>query len=167
MRNLYILFVKSYEVYIDPHYETLKYYINESNDRRYWNQLIWCLIHPSEKWTAHHETWNRRRQSGRSQTLANTDPPPTPPPIKGKEPPPPSPPPLPSNRATIPHQESTDNNTNQDYIAENSERIIYDLLKVLGLGFGASKTEDKVQCWSMYRIYNPKKHKREHNGMTK
>ena len=38
---------------------------------------------------------------------------------------------------------------------------MYDSLKVLGLGFGASETEVKVQFISMSRIYHPDKQKIE------
>ena len=37
-------------------------------------------------------------------------------------------------------------------------RVLYNLLKVFGLGFGASETELQVQFWAISRIYYPEKY---------
>ena len=42
---------------------------------------------------------------------------------------------------------------------------MYDLLRLLGLGFGASETEFNVQFWSMSIIYHPEQHKTKKSGM--
>ena len=145
MSNLCILFKKLHGVHIDPRNGTLKDCINKASDYRYWNQLIRCLIQPIEKLPARPETWNRKIQSSRNQTWENNAPPPTPPPRRRKEPPTPSPQPGTYNRVPPPIRESKYNNTNREYIDDNVGKIMYDLLKVLGLVFGASETEVKVQ----------------------
>ena len=43
---------------------------------------------------------------------------------------------------------------------------MYDSLKVLRLGFGASETEVKVQFWAMSIIYYGENLKKEQNEMT-
>ena len=161
--NLCLFFERLHELYIDPWYGTLKDWIYEASDERYWNQLIQCLLHPSKKLPARTETWNRRRQSSRNRNWMNTAPSPTPPPRRRNKPYPPSPPPC--NRVPPPQQKSTNNNTDQEYNVKNIGRVMYDSLKVFGLGFGASETEVEVQFRAIYRIYHPDKHKTEQNGM--
>ena len=43
---------------------------------------------------------------------------------------------------------------------------MYDSLKVLGLGFGASETEVKVQYRALSRIWHPDKHDPARTGKT-
>ena len=94
----------------------------------------------------------------------DTDPHPTPSPLWWNGPPPPSQ--SPRNIVTPSRQESKNNNTDRDYIYDNFRRVMYDSLKLFGLGFGASETEVKVQFRTMSRIYHPYKHKTEHTGIT-
>ena len=118
------------------------------------------------------KTWTRRRRSPRNHDNANREQsfPPTPPRTSRsgnndnddnndrENDRPPSPP----RRSKIPplRRESANTQGDRDYIAENVGDSLYDLIKVFGLGFGASETEVNM-C-----IYHPDKHDPTKTGMS-
>ena len=83
---------KVHEVNIYHQNVTLKDCTNKDSDYIYWNQLIQCLLQPSEKLPSRPETWNRQRQSSRNKTWTKISPPTVSPPRRRKESPPTSPP---------------------------------------------------------------------------
>ncbi|KAL7526244.1 hypothetical protein ACHAXR_001390, partial [Thalassiosira sp. AJA248-18] len=76
---------------------------------------------------------------------------------------PPSPPRR--NRAPPPPREQRNNNK-RDYIKENVGKVLYDSLKVLGLGLDASETEVKIKYRALSRLHHPDKHDTAKTGMT-
>ena len=160
LRNLCFLFKRVHGVHINPWNGTLKDFINKASDITYCNQLILCLLQPSKKISSHIETWNIQRQSINNLNKTNNEPPPTTPPHWRKEYPPPSPTP-PHTRLPPPRRELTDYKNNQDYISNNIGRIMYDPLKVLGLGYSVLEKEVKVYFCSMSIINNPDKRKKK------
>ena len=85
----------------------------------------------------------------------NTERPATPPPRR-QHPPPPQQPPQP------------DSTNRRDYIPEQVGRSMYDSLKILGLGLGASEREVKLAYRRLASIFHPGKweHSRHTTGMT-
>jgi len=124
------------------------------------------------------EQWTRRRRSPRNHDNQGADSafPPTPPrrPRANREsdrernenvPPPPSPPRR--RRRPPPRQESNNDDWQErDYIAENVGKFLYDSLKILGLGLGASEAEVKTKYRALSRVYHPDKHDSSKTNMT-
>jgi hypothetical protein len=68
-------------------------------------------------------------------------------------------PPRRNRRATPP-------NDNRDYDPANVGRIMYDSLKILGLGYGATNSELKAAYRSAARMYHPDQHNQARTGMN-
>ena len=66
-----------------------------------------------------------------------------------------------------PRRESANTHSDdRDYIEENVGRSLYDSLKILGVGLGATETEVKVKYRALSRINRPDKHDSTKTGMT-
>ena len=65
VKHLRLLLARIHEVNID-HFGSLEDWINEANDKAHWDQLIKCLLHPSEELAEKSESWNRRQHSQRN-----------------------------------------------------------------------------------------------------
>ena len=176
VKNLKLLFANVHDVVIDDR-GNLKDWINEASDEKYWNALVKCLLDKNATLPDRPETWTRRRRSPRNHDNANREQPfpPTPPRTSRssnndndsndtENDRPPSPPRR--SRVPPPRRESANAQGERDYIAENVGRSLYDSLKILGLGFGASETEVKVQYRALCRIYHPDKHDPAKTGMS-
>ena len=169
VKNLRLLFAYVPEVTIDD-YGSLKNWINEALDKKYWNDLLDCLTDRQASIPERPTELPRPRRSPR-----NHDAPPP-----NQQPSPPTPPQTQRTRATEepnspeaphsppPHQSSpprrqrpappppqTDNG--RDYDPEQVGRSLYDSLKILGLGFGASEREVKLAYRRLACIYHPDK----------
>ncbi len=145
VKNLKLLFTKVDEVRIDDK-GSLKDWIRESYHKQYWEQLVKCLLDSNNDLPEPPSDWPHPRGSpinlGNNVT-GNTF---SSPPHNNHHEAPPSPPPWPHQRR--PHQREFKNrgfDQTQDYSTENVAWVLYELLKVLGLGFGASETEVKVK----------------------
>ncbi|KAL7523598.1 hypothetical protein ACHAXR_000250, partial [Thalassiosira sp. AJA248-18] len=56
--------------------------------------------------------------------------------------------------------------TNRDYNEESVGQVLYDSLKVLGLGLGASETKVKTKYQALSCLYHPDKHDSTKTDMT-
>ncbi len=182
VKNLQLLFANFPEVTINA-FGSLKSWIKEASHKQYWNQLVACLTdrHASiptrpDKWPwpwrspRNHDAPPREQQSfsptlprtqstGRQNVLEqpipkdqqHQTPSNSPPQRRQPEPPPP---PL--------------ANGGQDYIPEWVGHDMYDSLKIIGLGLGASEREVKLAYCRLACIYHPDKWEQTHQntGLT-
>jgi hypothetical protein len=170
VKNLRLLFANVPEVTIDE-YGSLKNWINEALDEKYWNDLLDCLTDRQASIPERPVELPRPRRSPRNHDAPppNQQPfPPTPPrtqrtrttteetnsPEAPHSPPPhrPSPP-----RRQRPAPPPPRTNNERDYDPEQVGRSLYDSLKILGLGFGASEREVKLAYRRLACIYHPDK----------
>ena len=170
VKNLKLLFAPVSDVVIDDR-GSLKDWINEVSDETYWTKLVRCLLDRDADLPKRPAHWTHRRRSPRNHDRDREEQPfpPTPPRPRRNErnnsqnADPPSPP---RRRVPPPRRESTNANAERDYIAENVGFSLYDSLKVLGLGLGASETEVKVSYRAMSRRFHPDKHDSSETGMS-
>ena len=119
------------------------------------------MLHPIEKLPTRPKRWNRIRQSVRNWNHVNTNMPQLSSPHRNNEASPPR-----SNRrkrmTPSPQRNirnnSNNNHQNREWVPENVGRVLNNSLKILGLGFGAFKTEVKVKCRALSIVYHPDKH---------
>jgi hypothetical protein len=169
VKNLRLLFANVPEVTIDD-YGSLKNWINEALDEKYWNDLLDCLTDRQASIPERPAELPRPRRSPRNHDAPppNQQPfPPTPPRTqhtRATEEPnspeaPHSPPPHrsspPRRQRLVPPPPRTDNG--RDYDPEQVGRSLYDSLKILGLGLGASEREVKLAYQRLACIYHPDK----------
>ena len=172
VKNLKLLFSQVNEVYIDD-CGTVKNWIKEASHKEYWNQLVACLLDPTQEIPKYPAKFPRPRRSPRNHESTNgnnhrrgnfdSSPPPG---GRDSNNAPPSPP----RRRRVPpprrEQQQRRENQNRDYIPENVGNVLYDSLKILGLGLGASESEVKVKYRQLSRIYHPDKHDSEKTGIS-
>ncbi|KAL7536025.1 hypothetical protein ACHAXR_011344, partial [Thalassiosira sp. AJA248-18] len=78
----------------------------------------------------------------------------------------PAPPSPPRRNRAPPPPRNQHNSNDRDYIEENVGEVLYDSLKVLGLGLGASETDVKIKYRALSRLYHSDKHDSTKTGMT-
>ena len=186
LRNLRLLFANVPEVTIND-CGSLKDWIKEASHEQYWNKLVDCLTDRQAVIPTRPDNWPRPRRSPRNHDAPpqHQQPfPPTPPCTRRTnhattpEPrgrrrhqnlPPPSPPHCPSpprrQRPAPPPPQATEG---RDYIPEQLGHCVYDSLKILGLGLGASEREVKLAYQRLASIFHPDKWVQQNNitGMT-
>ncbi len=184
VKNLCLLFAKVPEVTIDD-YGSLSSWIRKASHAQYWDQLVACLTDRHATCPPHPTKWPGTRQSPRNHDTSNPSQcafPPTPPHTHrtGRNDPsnPPDPqqqpelePDIPSPpccRRPPPPQPLPRSSNKRDYIQENVGHAIYDSLKILGLGLGASERDVKSAYRNLARIYHPDKWEESHyiTGMS-
>ena len=179
VRNLKLLFSRIPTTNIDRH-GSLKDWIHEASNEKYWNGLIECLLHSDAPLPERPEEWGplprrssrhrpppppqhptpppspRRRQDDRDHGEEAQEPP------AGDEPPPRRPPPPRSPQQQLPREgdSATDEFDprrwlDNEELAEMVSRSMCHALKIFGLGLGASETEQKVRYRQMARFYHP------------
>ena len=166
VKNLKLLFTKVDEVRIDDK-GSLKDWIKEASHKQYWEQLVKCLLDKTSDIPERPSEWPRPRRSPRNHGNSATENTPPSPTRDNHQEIPPSPPPRPRQRR--PRQRERENggfDQTRDYIAENVGKFLYDSLKILGLGLGASETEVKVKYRELSRMYHPDKHDSTKTGLT-
>ena len=165
VKNLKLLFARVNEVVIDDK-GTIKDWINEASNAQYWNQLVRCLLDSEAELPERPAEWPRRRRSPRNHEQSRTEQPfpPSPPRPQRDEDAPPSPP----RRRRVPprRRRAAQPEADRDYIPENVGRSLFDSLKVLGLGLGATEREVKTNYRALSRMYHPDKHDPDKTGMT-
>ena len=190
VKNLRLLFANVPEVTINQ-YGSLKNWINEALDEKYWTDLIACLTDRQASIPARPTELPRPRRSPRNHDAPppHQHPfPPTPPRTQrtrtsnphtprtddnhDDDPAPPSPPPArpspPRRRRPGPPPPQADNGHERDYDPAQVGRSLYDSLKILGLGLGASEREVKLAYRRLACLYHPDKwdQTKETTGMT-
>ena len=181
VKNLQLLFANVPEVTIDA-FGSLKSWIKEASHEEYWNQLVACLTDRHASIPPRPDEWPRPRRSPRQH-----DPPP-----REQQPFPPTPPRTqrasrqndpeqpdpdarqhrpPSNsppRRRRPEPPPPPSSGGRDYIPERVGHDMYDSLKILGLGLGASEREVKLAYRRLACIYHPDKweQSRQNTGLT-
>ena len=187
VENLRLLFRDVPTVQIDR-YGSLRNWIHEASNKKYWCQLVERLLHPSTPLPDRPDNWGplpswqaRRTAAGHQQI---NDPPDSDDNTfeddtgVDQHTPPPSPPPRP--RRPLPplhHSPPTGNTTDDDVY--NPKRWLNDpsfcsmvgrsmshSLKILGLGLGASEMEIKVHYRQLARKYHPDKNDPTATGLT-
>ena len=176
IKNLRLLFANVPEVTIDD-FGSLKSWIREALHEQYWTQLVDCLTNRHASLPPRPDDWPRPRRSPRNHDAPPREQQPFPPtlpraqrssnsdqqhrapsnsPPRRQRPPPPQQPPQP------------DSTNGRDYIPEQVGRSMYDSLKILDLGLGASEREVKLAYRRLASIYHPDKweHSRHTTGMT-
>ena len=159
-------------------YGSLKDWINEASDEKYWNALVQCLLHSDAPLPERPPTWGPTpRRSTR------VPPPPASPPTDRNHdhpdagqpatPPRRRPPPRQSQQSQPAGQPTTTPPVfdpkewlNDPVLADKAGRSMSYALKLLGLGLGASETEVKVRYRQLAREYHPDKNNQEVTGLT-
>jgi len=186
VENLRLLFTDVPTVTIDR-YGSIRSWINEASDEKYWTQLVYRLMHPStplpdrpDKWGPI-PSWRARRAASqardRTSSSNNTDDNETDDHShESQHPPPPPPSPRPSSQPQQPHMRPTTPDPSPPYdprrwlhdpdFSSMVGRSMYHSLKILGLGLGASDTEIKVHYRQLARKYHPDKNDTTFTGLT-
>jgi hypothetical protein len=189
VENLRLLFTDVPTVTIDPH-GSLRSWINEAMNERYWTHLVYRLRHPTtplperpDEWGPI-PSWHARRAASQARNNNNT-------PSDNEEtndhthesqPPPPQPPPPSPRPGPLPqphHQPQMRPNAQEQPPPYDPKRWLNDpvfcsmvgrsmshSLKILGLGLGASETEIKVHYRQLARKYHPDKNDTTITGLS-
>jgi len=185
--NLRLLFQDIPTVQIDR-FGSLRNWIHEASNKKYWCQLVERLLHPSTALPDRPDDWAplpswqaRRAAAGHRQTNdphdSNDDtfedatgndqhtPPPSPPPRPRRPPPPPHHPP-PTGNTTDDDVYNPKRWLNDPSFCSMVGRSMSHSLKILGLGLGASEMEIKVHYRQLARKYHPDKNDTASTGLT-
>jgi hypothetical protein len=188
VENLRLLFQDVPSIHIDRH-GSLRSWIHEASNEKYWCQLVDRLLHPTTPLPTRPDdwgplpSWQRRRaatghqQSNNPPDRANEHPdddtgrdshiPPQSPPPRPRRPPPPPP-------RHPPHAETATDDTaydskrwlNDPAFCSMVGRSMFHSLTILGLGLGASEMEIKVHYRQLARKYHPDKNDTTVTGLT-
>ena len=139
-------------------------------DKTFWNMLIECLrdISKTPPERPNRDANFNPRRSRRNRTRASTSTSQngtSPQRSQGAESNSNTPPPRRNQRESLP---PSPRENNRDYDPINVGRVMYDSLKIFGLGYGATALDVKTQYKRLARIYHPDKHSlyRERTGMS-
>ena len=187
VENLRLLFQDVPSIHIDRH-GSLRNWIHEASNEKYWCQLVDRLLHPTTPLPTRPDdwgplpSWQRRRAATGHQQSTN-------PPDRANEHPyddtgrdshiPQSPPPRPRRPPPPPPRHPPHAETTTDDIAYDPKRWLNDpvfcsmvgrsmfhSLTILGLGLGASEMEIKVHYRQLARKYHPDKNDTAVTGLT-
>jgi hypothetical protein len=177
VKNLHLLFANVPEVTVDD-YHSLKNWVRKASNEQYWANLIECLLHRQAPIPPRLDEWPQPRQSPQNhyappqnqqpfapkppqtQCTQQTEPPTTPDPKNHQHQlaPSPSPPrPLPPRRQQPVPLPPPQADGGHDYIPEKVGCSIYDSMKILGLGLGASERKVKLAFRRLACLYHPDK----------
>ena len=186
VENLRLLFQDVPTVTIDR-YGSLRNWIHEASNEKYWCQLVERLLHPTTPLPDRPDDWGplpswqaRRAATGHQQSNDspnNNDDTPNDETEDDPHLPPQSPPPRPHRPPSPPHPPPDDNATNDatynpkrwlndpDFCSMVG-RSMFNSLIILGLGLGASEMEIKVHYRQLARKYHPDKNDINSTGLT-
>jgi hypothetical protein len=188
VENLRLLFREISTVQIDR-YGSLRNWIHEASNEKYWCQLVERLLHPSTPLPDRPDDWGplpswqaRRAAAGHQQTNDHPHdsdedtfedgtgddqhtPPQSPPPRPRRPPPPPHHPP-PTGNTTDDDVYDPKRWLNDPSFCSMVGRSMSHSLKILGLGLGASEMEIKVHYRQLARKYHPDKNDTASTGLT-
>jgi hypothetical protein len=177
VQNLQLLF-KNVPTTTINRYGSLKDWINEASDEKYWTALVQCLLHSYAPLPEQPPTWGPTPRRSTRVPL-----PPAPPPTDrdhdhsdARQPATPlrqRPPPWQSQQSQPPEQPTTTPPVfdpkewlNDPALADKAGQSLSYALKLLGLGLGALEIEVKVCYIQLAREYHPDKNNQEVTGLT-
>jgi hypothetical protein len=177
VQNLQLLFEPVPTTTINR-YGSLKDWINEAYDKKYWTALVQCLLYSDTPLPEQPTAWAPPPHRSTRVPL-----PPAPPPTdrdhedldtaQPATPPRQCPHPRQSQQSQPPVQPSTTPPVfdpkqwlNDPVLADKVGQIMSHVLKLLGLGLGASEMEVKIRYRQLAREYHPDKNNQEVTGLT-
>ena len=182
VKNLRLLF-KDVPLKRIDHYGSLKHWIYEASNGKYWNQLIKHLTHPETplperpeewgplpSWQARHANTNTTNENesdnsdDEDEHDNNQDNAESREPLPPRQPPPKNQPPPPSQHAERTYDPKLW--LNNPEMCEMVGRSLGASLQILDLGLGASEIESKVKYRQLARMYHPDKNNQAVTGLT-